>query len=544
MSFAHALTSAFTARSLGLALSAVALTGCLDHPLKEVQYDSVSVDTSVLPVDFRRKIDILFVIDNSGSMGEEQAALAANFSVFVDLLEAESVDADYRIGVTTTDDGNPWCSGTGPEAGALQLRSCRDHLDDFVFASGTAEEIDRRVEACEQRCPEQLAGLTTEPTTTDEDAQARPRPWLQRELGVSNVPSGVTTAQALACWGPQGINGCAYESPLEAMRKALVRSGRADEDGAGFLRDDALLQVVFITDEADCSLGPAGFEAFDPDGSRALWSDPTAAQPSSALCWNAGVACHTQDDGRTHCEPADLDAQGQPTSGDDAVLHPLSRYLEILEQIDQHKRARSGRDTPQVLVSVLAGVPEQYAGEPVDYGPGDDPEFRADFGVGAGCSSGNGEAVPPVRLLALANAMTDEPGSNLFSICNEDYSPVLEVIAQRLVDRLRPSCVEACVAQVDTLIDGVLPSCTVVQEHEGQSRAVPHCVMQADGTFARPEGEPLCVHAVTGDELAAACRAEGNVEFRFLRGPGASYGDVTATCERAPNPRVDCPELP
>jgi len=45
--------------------------------------------------------DIVFVVDNSGSMTEEQAALASNMGAFVDGLEAGGVD--YRIGVVTTD---------------------------------------------------------------------------------------------------------------------------------------------------------------------------------------------------------------------------------------------------------------------------------------------------------------------------------------------------------------------------------------------------------------------------------------------------------
>jgi hypothetical protein len=46
-------------------------------------------------------VDVLFVVDDSGSMGEEQQNLAANLGVFIDA--ANSWGADYRIGVTTTD---------------------------------------------------------------------------------------------------------------------------------------------------------------------------------------------------------------------------------------------------------------------------------------------------------------------------------------------------------------------------------------------------------------------------------------------------------
>jgi hypothetical protein len=47
------------------------------------------------------KIDLLWVIDNSGSMADKQAKLAASFQRFID--EFSRGDVDYHIAVTTTD---------------------------------------------------------------------------------------------------------------------------------------------------------------------------------------------------------------------------------------------------------------------------------------------------------------------------------------------------------------------------------------------------------------------------------------------------------
>ncbi len=47
-----------------------------------------------------REIDVLFVIDNSCSMADDQAALAANFNAFI--RSAKLRDVDFQIGVTTT----------------------------------------------------------------------------------------------------------------------------------------------------------------------------------------------------------------------------------------------------------------------------------------------------------------------------------------------------------------------------------------------------------------------------------------------------------
>ena len=46
-------------------------------------------------------VDMLFVIDNSGSMQQEQKALADNFSTFIDNFLEKNID--FKIGIITTD---------------------------------------------------------------------------------------------------------------------------------------------------------------------------------------------------------------------------------------------------------------------------------------------------------------------------------------------------------------------------------------------------------------------------------------------------------
>ena len=506
------------------------LAGCNAHPIKPVCYEHFSEISTEVSLESRRKVDILFVIDNSGSMGEEQAALAENFGVLVEQLEQLEVDADYRIGITTTESANAHCVLGDGEIGALALRSCRSHLEDFVFNG-----VDRSDEACLQSCPESLADLAPQPSALQEGGPLAPRPWLERNRGGTNVPEGVSTAQALACWGPQGIAGCSYESPLEAMLETFDRSSVDTDPASGFLRDDALLQVVIITDEADCSATLDGEDAFDPEGSKALWPDPGAQQASSAVCWNAGVACQSQPDGRIHCEPAEIDLQGQATDPEGAVLHPLSRYIERLQQLDARKREVLQTDDQQVLLSVIAGVPVGWGGEPIDYQPGADPNFLANFGVGAGCSSDKGEAVPPVRLLAVAESFADEPGSNVFSICDGDYRPALEAIADRLIEQLsRPTCIDAGEVGDDLVIDGRPSHCVIQRTVGSERRSVPTCVREG-AQWVLPANESLCAYAVVDDAVHPTCAAnDQTVEVRYLQAPGTEFGVVEVTCEGDP----------
>ena len=62
-------------------------------------YDDVIIDAFLQ--EGNNQTDILWVVDNSCSMYQEQNTLAANFSSFVSIIEAQNVD--YQIGVVTTD---------------------------------------------------------------------------------------------------------------------------------------------------------------------------------------------------------------------------------------------------------------------------------------------------------------------------------------------------------------------------------------------------------------------------------------------------------
>ena len=64
--------------------------------------------------------DVLFVVDNSGSMGDEQGALGANLSAFLGFAQSEGVD--YRIAVTTTDVARRGEQGRFVEAQPYRVR--------------------------------------------------------------------------------------------------------------------------------------------------------------------------------------------------------------------------------------------------------------------------------------------------------------------------------------------------------------------------------------------------------------------------------------
>ena len=456
----------------GCAVAMTTFSGCINHPLKGVILDKVSEKPEQVQLTVNKDVDILFVIDNSGSMGEEQAILAQNFGSFIEVLEAKEVEANYRIGVTTTDNGNPWCpvGATTPEAGKLVLSSCKNRLNDFLFNN----TVDVQDLACNDICTLTDDQLEITPTTTDFDTTAKPRPWLENIEGKKNIPDATSTVDAFKCFGPQGINGCGFESQLESMYLSLKRAENTNEAEYGFLRAQAILAIVFVTDEVDCSYNKDYSEIFEQDGNKVFWSDPTASFPTSAVCWNAGVECTGDPSNFETCDPVNKDVDGNPGVSDaEAVLHPMSRYYGLLDGLEQQKQEFNANQ--EIIVGLIGGVAQDGS---LQYGEvgSTDPEYQDSFGIGPGCTApapmGSTDpvtAVPPVRERDLVNRYSE---GNMFSICEDDYSPALEEIARSIQSQIQPACYPRCVKDSDEATPIVEPECTVEESVPGSDDSV------------------------------------------------------------------------
>ncbi len=364
-------------------------------------------ETETSPAEAVTEVDVLFVIDNSGSMGTAQQQLQEGSEALVSALEASGLD--YRVGVTSTDNGNYWCRGSGvgtPHNGHLVFpTSCRQRQDDFYF-SGTDTDVFEA--ACSERCAAEQIPM----------AEGAP-PWLS-----PNTIGNIDMADALACSLPLGINGCGFEQPLESMFRSVALSDSAGTAESGFIRPDAHLVVVFVTDEVDCSYNPEFEDAvFGETGNHEFWPQPDdLPAPTSAICWNAGVRCEgTGTPEFTSCEAHDKTVFGSDAEADEAVIYPLSRYTSLLDSIRANKAPGAG-----VFTFGILGVPQFYAApQDIQYAigpaPNDPDSFQATYGIGKGCSSGDFDAVPPVRLLEFTQA-GDQTGVQLFSICGNDLT--------------------------------------------------------------------------------------------------------------------------
>ncbi len=92
---------AASARVLLTALLAGGLLSCNDYPLRHLQ-DSVLIQRSDIYAQGRRtEIDVLWVVDNSSSMCEEQASLSAHFDTFIEGLAG--LEASFHVAVVATE---------------------------------------------------------------------------------------------------------------------------------------------------------------------------------------------------------------------------------------------------------------------------------------------------------------------------------------------------------------------------------------------------------------------------------------------------------
>lgn len=162
------------------------------------------------------KMDIVFVVDNSGSMSEEQTNLATNFPMFASLLEAYTDDSgqpvDFRVALTTTGRDINYSIDLGGPFGSVPQSEQGENGEFYDNCN-----VNKR--------------------------------WLDR--------TDTTMAQALACRAKVGTTGPSIEMPLLMSKWALAE--RAADTNAGFLRDDALLAIVVLTDEDDASTTENGF---------------------------------------------------------------------------------------------------------------------------------------------------------------------------------------------------------------------------------------------------------------------------------------------
>lgn len=206
----------------------------------------VAADAAPLPPT--RAVDVLFVVDNSGTTGELQTIVAGKLWELRAQLTARFGGElpDVHIGVVSGDVG----------------------IGGFTISSGCAGEgDDGRLQNLPRGPCVAPGGLWIEDVS--DGAGGRTRNY------------GGMLEEALACIAKLGNEGCGFQQHLEAIRRAL--DGRHAEH-AGFLRDDAILAVIIVADDDDCTAADPA--VYDPS------SDAGVGPLSSARCAFYGWLCN------------------------------------------------------------------------------------------------------------------------------------------------------------------------------------------------------------------------------------------------------------
>jgi hypothetical protein len=200
------------------------------------------------------KVDFLFVVDNSGSMADEQQALIDSFPQFITAIDDRiGASHDFQVMVVDVD---AWVFGECPEA-CDEAAVCDANASCGVteacgFPCALRDLCEEGAFACNQTQPEScedvLGAGVVHPrgrgaSATDCDFATGAR---YMDAGEPDL------AGAFACAAKVGTGSSAdTEQPMDAMVRALGQDPAAAACNAGFLRDDAILVVTFITDEDD-----------------------------------------------------------------------------------------------------------------------------------------------------------------------------------------------------------------------------------------------------------------------------------------------------
>jgi hypothetical protein len=145
-------SSAGLSRTLAAGLLAATLCGLVLAACPSPPELIRRTQTDVFVQEIRKTVDILLVVDNSGSMIDEQIKLAANFDSFIEqFLEAE---VDYQIGVVTTDMSDPTQSGrlmgeTKLISSDMGVDLARETFQDNVRVCATGSGFERGLAAAE-----------------------------------------------------------------------------------------------------------------------------------------------------------------------------------------------------------------------------------------------------------------------------------------------------------------------------------------------------------------------------------------------------------
>ena len=402
----------------------LALVACLAPPLESPKPVQGRVRTLNIPQNLKNKVDILFMLDNSNSMDSMQSELRNRFGQFFkpfqDLAD-KGTYADLHIGLVTSDygagaTGAPGCTPSGLSGGGDQ---------------GKLIGIGKKAMAS---CQKPKGSNFIE--------------YQFNAMGpVSNLPLNQNLLETFTCMASIGAQGCGFEHQLESVYAALHNNIIENQ---GFLRDEAILVVVFLTNEDDAS-APPDTDVFDKNQvAKYGYEDSYSRQTRFAImCGNPAVFPPYNDS-----NGALADCQAAPNP--DGISGPGKQYdIQRYKDFFSLPRVQGGvKDSPLDVVLVGIDAPETPV-QVILSNPGT-PAGQPYIPCGALNESSNPPCVPvlqhscvnpqnmnffgdpSVRLNAVIRSVKQFA---ITSICENDYTPALTEAAALIVSTLGFGCI-------------------------------------------------------------------------------------------------------
>ena len=440
-------------RLSALTLSLSLWTSACVSPPVEAPQSNVEQQTDISTnQNAKNKVDLLFMVDDSGSMAPKQNELKSRFPQFIAQLDSFATAghaADYHIGVVTSSLGAPGYAGTCSNLGAkLQQRGqAKTNTAGCTGPTGNFMVYNQLNHAQDNFDATQGAAATF-------------------SCMASVVDSDCST----------GHCGCGFEAQLESVYQALHDTTIVEN--TGFLRDDAILAIIWVTDEDDCSV----------DTTTSLFSDPNLGPINSYRCAQNGIVCDgvllpsTPQASFSNCKPATYAESNKR-------LTDLEKYVSFFTQSNT---AGGVKADPRDVILAAITAPADPVGSFTAKGPANCGTLVGGMGV-TSCTNishsckldtdpGNFFGDPAERLRYVVGKAQNHA---ITSICDSSYATALQAIGQKIVDALQPSCLSSPLKLV-TVNGSPRPDC-VVQDVTNTGGVVTRNIMpfcpDAPGTF-------------------------------------------------------------
>ncbi|HLK92116.1 MAG TPA: vWA domain-containing protein [Polyangia bacterium] len=486
------------ATGLGVMWSAPARAG---EPATSPSAAAASGDAAVAPGN----LDLLFMIDNSSSMTSMQQKLAAQIPAFITALEAlpgglpnihiavvssdmgAPGDSSFAVGCTPTGDdgrflvgatpqvislGTGGVSGTGGTGtGGTGTGGTGTGGASGAFDGGTSGALDGGAGGSPgtgAACPALAAGAT----------------FISNVGGVANYTGDLSTL--LGCMTALGETGCGFEHQLASVARALGADGSPmPSQNAGFLRPDAALAIVFLSNEDDCS-APTNTELYSLNvGGSSQQNIQNALGPiANYRCNSFGHLCVDSAAAGQACliePPLKPPADAQLVSGAPTVNFSQCESAESVGLLTPVKslvdgiRALKADPDNQIIVGAIVAPTTPYTVQWVPAAGGQNtlpgelwPQVEHSCGpmggddvnpAATGTTSDGSFGDPSVRLTQFVQSFGGNGVTG--SICDATYAGSVDGIVSRIGSRLygvgdSPGSVDAGVAQLATCAGGII----------------------------------------------------------------------------------------